>query len=100
MDYIARLQKAIRNLHGCECVHVSTTPIREFFRGKLVWDGEVETFTLKNHPKASTCYAWAYQNDDEEQNYTTVLNLPPVNSPQSAVKAALIEQAKNERKQT
>ena len=92
MDYIARLQKAIRDLHGCESVHVSTTAIREFFQGQLVWDGEVETFAIKNHPHASECYAWEYQDDDGKQHYTAVLKLPPVDSPQTAVKAALVAQ--------
>ena len=99
-DYIAKLQSVIRHLHGCESVHVSTTPIREFFQGQLIWDGEVETFTIKDHAKASTCYAWAYQGDDGKNHYTAVLRIPPVDSPQSAVKAAIAAQVKNENKET
>lgn len=99
-DYIAKLQNAIRHLHGCESVHVSTTPIREFFQGQLIWDGEVETFTVTGHPKASTCYAWAYQGEDRKSHYTAVLKIPPVDSPQSAVKAAIVAQVKNEDKKT
>ena len=99
-NYILRLEKAIRDLHGCESVHVSTTRISEFFRGKLVWGGEVETFTIANHPQASTCYAWAYPGDDGKQHYTAVLRMPPVDSPRSAIKAALVAQVKNETKET
>ena len=99
IEYIAKLQKVIRHLHGCESVHVATTPIREFFQGKLIWDGEVETFAIKDHSKASTCYAWGYQSDDGKQHYTAVLKLPPVNSPQTAVKAAIAAQGKNEGKE-
>ena len=99
-DYIARLQKAILDLHGCESVHLSTTAIREFFQGQLVWDSEVETFAIKHHPQVSICYAWAYQGDDGKQSYAAVLKLPPVNSPQTAVKAALVAQVKNETKET
>jgi hypothetical protein len=95
-DYIAKLQQVIQHLHGCESVHVATTPIREFFQGKRIWDGEVETFAIKDHPKASTCYAWVHQDDQGKQHYTAVLRLPPVNSPQSAVKAAIAAQGKNE----
>jgi hypothetical protein len=94
-DYIAKLQNVIRHLHGCESVHVSTTPIREFFQGQLVWDGEVETFAMKGHPQASTCYAWAYEGEDGKNHYTAVPKLPPVNSPQTAVKAAIAAQVKN-----
>ena len=99
-DYIDKLQKVIRHLHGCESVHVSTTPIREFFQGQLIWDGEVETFTIKDHPKASTCYAWVYQGEDGKNHYTAVLRIQPVDSPQSAVKAAIAAQVKNEGKET
>ena len=99
-DYIARLQKVIRHLHGCESTHVSTTAIREFFQGQLIWDGEVETFAIKDHPEASTCYAWAYRGEDGKNHYTAVLRIPPVTSPQSAVKAAIAAQVKNENKET
>ena len=43
-EYIARLQKAIRDLHGCESFHVTTTPISETFEGKIVLAGRLETF--------------------------------------------------------
>jgi hypothetical protein len=98
--YIAKLQKVISHLHGCESTHISTTSIREFFQGKLIWDGEVETFAIKGHSAASTCDAWACQGDDGKNHYTAVLRIPPVDSPQSAVKAALVAQVKNEGKET
>ena len=99
-EYITKLQKVIRHLHGCESVHVFTTPIREFFQGQLIWDGAVETFTIKDHPRASMCYAWAYQGDDGKTHYTAILRIPPVDSPQSAVKAAIASQVKNETSET
>jgi hypothetical protein len=55
--YINKLRKAILDLHECEAVHVSTTPVTERFDRKTVWEGEVETFIVHGHPKASTCYA-------------------------------------------
>ena len=36
MDYIERLQKAIRDLHGCESVHEGSIAINETFQGKAV----------------------------------------------------------------
>jgi len=99
-DDIARLQDAIRHLHGVESVHIKTVPITELFEGKVVWKGEVETFAVIGHQTASRCYAWAYQGDDGKQHYTAVLGLPPVDSEQAAVKAALVAQVKNESKET
>jgi len=94
------LRAVILKLHGCEAVHVSTAPVREMFNGKTVWHGEVEIFDLVGHPKASQCYAWAYKDDGGQTQYTAVLRTPPVNSPQDAVRAAIVAQVKNERKKT
>jgi hypothetical protein len=67
------------------------------FQGRIVWSGEVEVFKLKNHPNARRCYAWAYQDDGKTQ-YTAFLELPPVSSPETAVRAALV--VKRERKES
>ena len=98
MDYIAQLKKAIRNLHGCESTHVGTTPVKETFQGKTVWEGAVETFELTGHPKASKCYAWSYASgkNDKATRYVAVLAIPPVNSPQDAVRAAIVAESKKQ----
>jgi hypothetical protein len=98
-DYIASLQQAIRDLHGCESTHVETTPVVERFQGKVVWEGDVDTFDLRDHPTALRCYAWGYEGEDGKNYYTAVLRTPPVDSPQDAVKAALVAQVKNENKE-
>lgn len=59
-DYIARLQNAIRDLHGCESTYVETVPVTETFQGKTVWQGEVEVFNIRGHPKAKRAYAWSH----------------------------------------
>jgi hypothetical protein len=46
------------------------------------------------HPKAQICYAWSYYDDKGETQYTTVLELPPVDSPESAVKVAIAASAR------
>ena len=35
VDYIAELQAAILNLHGCTATHVETVPVTESFKAKL-----------------------------------------------------------------
>ena len=79
-SYINNLKGAIRRLHGLEAVHVRTVPLTEQFEGKILWQGEVETFNVSGHPQASRCFAWAYEDDDGKQHYTAILELPPVNS--------------------
>jgi hypothetical protein len=91
-------------MHDCQAVHLSTVPIKETFNGKTVWEGEgeveVEIFNIFGHPETSQCYAWAYQDSDGKTQYTAVLKLPPVKNAQDAVKAALVAQVRNERKET
>jgi hypothetical protein len=92
MDYLAELAAKIRLLHGCEATHRQTVLVKEVFRGQTVWDGEVEVFDLTGHAGAKRCYAWGYPNDKkpESLDVVTVLEIPPVVSPETAVKAAII----------
>ena len=92
-DYIAKLQEAIRATHGCESRHVATKPVEERFRGEVAWQGRVEVFELTGHPKAKRCYAWGYD-DNGTQRSTAVLELPPVDSAETAVKVAIAAKAK------
>jgi len=65
MNYIEELKGVIGRLHGCEADLVETVPVIETFQGQTVWQGEVEVFNLRGHPKATRCYAWAYEKDDK-----------------------------------
>jgi hypothetical protein len=75
-------------------------PVTESFQGQIVWQGEVEVFNLRGHPKAKICYAWAHATgeDDQGKRYVAVLELPPVDSAQTAVKAAIVDEVKNRRR--
>ncbi len=96
-DYIERLQNAIRDLHGCESQYLETVPVTETFQGKTVWQGDVEVFEIRGHPEATHAYVWSHRagKGDKETRYITVLNVPPVDSPQTAVKAAVMSEIKN-----
>ena len=91
---IEAVRLAVERMHGCRAVHVSTVPVKEAFDGQTVWEGEVEIFNVTGHPRAFQCYAWAYQDDEGRTQYTAVLRLPPVQSAQDAVKAAIRAQVK------
>jgi hypothetical protein len=94
-DYIARLQLTIQHLHKCGAVHRDTVPVHEVFQGKTLWQGDVEIFDLTDHPKAKRCYGWSY---GEPEEIITILELPPVDSAQSAVKVGVAYQVKKARK--
>jgi hypothetical protein len=88
-DSLERLRKVVEQLHGCSASYARTARVREVFKGEIVWNGEVEVFKLKGHPLTERCFAWAYQDDDGKTQYTTVLEVPPVTSPEKAVRAAI-----------
>ena len=94
MTYIEELKNVIGRLHECEADHIETVFITETFQGQIVWQGEVEVFNVRGHPKAKRCYAWAYTDDKGKRKYTAVLELPPVDSPRSAVKAAIVSEVR------
>jgi hypothetical protein len=96
MTYIEELKDAIRRLHGCEADHVETVPVKEMFQGQTVWEGEVEVFDLQACPHAERVYAWAHETEDADKRHVTVLHVPPVVSPQTAVRAAIIQQYRQE----
>jgi hypothetical protein len=87
-ERITKLKDAIETTHHCKARHIKSEPVIELFRGEVAWDGVVETFDLEGHPKAKRCYAWSAI-ENGEPKYTTVLEIPPVDSPDSAVKVAI-----------
>jgi hypothetical protein len=95
-DYISRLQLTIQHLHNCAAVHRHTAPVHEQFCGKTLWRGDVEVFDLIGHPKAKRCYGWTHGAPEE---FITILELPPVDSAQSAVKVGVAYQIKKARKE-
>jgi|SRR6185369_14252759 len=97
-DYIAELKAVFLKLHGCDADYVETVPVIEQFQGETIFQGDVEVFDLVGHPKATRGYGWGYTTTEGGgRRYFTVLELPPVDSPQTAVKAAIMSEIKNAR---
>ena len=94
LDYIQALQHAIRKAHGCRSLHVASVPVKEVFQGKTMWDGTVEVFDLIGHAKAEVCYGWGHtaENEANKVRFVTVLCVPPVNTPQKAVQAVILNE--------
>ena len=96
-DYHTELKRAIKEVHGVTASHFETVPVKEVFRGEVAWDGEVEVFNVADHPKARQCFAWGVRRDDGKGwDVTAVLAIPPVTTPQLAVKAAIAAHARQQ----
>ncbi len=89
MNNIEGLKTVIRDLHGCDSTHVQSVPVHETYRGKIVWDGDVEVFLLVDHLRAKRAYAWSYRNDFGQLRHMVVLGRPPINSGVDAVRASI-----------
>lgn len=100
MSYIKELQDVIRHLHGSDASHVETVPVREVWGGQTVWEGRVEVFDLHGHPDAPRVYAWAHETEDaDRRRHVTVLHIPPAVSPETAVRAAIVQEHKEREQQ-
>jgi len=99
-EYVEELRAVIGKLHGYDSKHVESVPVHEVFQGKTAWRGVVEVFDLIGHPKAKRCYAWSHLDgaQDEKTKYVAVLGVPPIDTPQKAVQAAIVSELRGEEK--
>ena len=95
MSEIEELRDVIRKLHGVPAVHVKSVPVKETFQGKTVWEGIVEVFDLEGHPQTHRAYAWWHYANGDDKRYVTVLHIPPAVSPETAVRASIVQEYRN-----
>lgn len=101
-ERIEKLKKAVELTEHCRAEHVESRVVREGFVEVPIWEGVVETFQLHDHPKAHRAYAWLRGEahsplEKPEDEYTIVLGIPPVISPETAVRAAIMAQVRTAR---
>ena len=77
--------EAIRSAHGAEARLLCREYVHVRFDGTPVWEGEGLVFELEGHPIARLCYAW-----EVDGEVTAVLHEGPVDSPEAAVRAAIM----------
>ena len=86
---ITLLEETIRATHGCEPLYERTEVVKDLSGERIPCSGFVRVFRLVDYPKARRCYAWNYR-EGKETKSVTVLELPPVESAESAVKTAIV----------
>jgi hypothetical protein len=90
-EYLDRLKLVIEHRHKCSAHSLRSERVKEEVDGGTLWEGEVEVFGVTGHPKARRCYCWSC---GEPEEFITILELPPVDSAQSAVKVGVAYQVK------
>jgi hypothetical protein len=68
--------------------------VKETFNGQTVWDGIVEVFHLKGHPKTDIVYALLHDTGNKVQPIT-VLRIHPALTPVAAVRAFIVQEFRN-----
>ena len=91
-QHLDRLQEVVKVTHPCKARHEKSVPVVEMFGQQTIWEGVVESFAITGHSKAKRRYARSFL-DGKELRYVTVLEIPPVESPQTAVRAAIASKA-------
>ena len=90
-----QLKQAVESQHGGTAIWVTKLPVKEVFEGKTVWEGVVHVFDLTGHPTAARAYAWSSPIEGStKRRFFAVLHQPPVDSPQAAVRAAIVAERK------
>lgn len=93
-DYIERLKLAVEHLHRCQATHSGTVPVHEVFRGQTVWQGDVEVFDITGHKRAKRAFGWSHRDGSNhaDERFVAVLEIPPVESAETAVRVSLVKQ--------
>jgi hypothetical protein len=95
-----QLRETIEKMHGGSATLAGTVPVREEFQGKTVWEGVVYVFDLAGHPTATRAYAWSSPIEGStKRRFFAVLHAAPVDSPQAAIRAAIVAEHRSSGRQ-
>ena len=87
----------MQELHNCKASYRCTVPVVEEYEGELVWEGDVYVFALEGHPTAQKAYAWSAPiPGSKKRRFYAVLHEGPVDSPEKAVRAAVVQEFRKE----
>ena len=85
-------QKTILDFFGCASTHCDTIRVREDYRGRVLWEGDVDVFDLDGHPSAPRAYVLRFEGENGATRVYPVLHAGLVDSPQSAARAIVVHE--------
>jgi hypothetical protein len=95
------LKRAVEHLHHCKASFLEDVAVVEMFGKETVWGGVVSVFEIKGHPQATKCYSWSSPIEGStKRKYYAVLHIPPVDSPEKAVRASIVHDQRVTREQS
>ena len=92
--YIVELQELNQKMLGVPSMHIDNVRVTEVLEDNTVWDEMIEVIELHGHPRAPIVYAWAQnmKKPGMRKKYFAVLHLNLVDSPEAAVRPAIVPQ--------
>jgi hypothetical protein len=93
-----QLRQVVETVHSCRARLVSSVPVLEKFRQRVVWDGPVHVFQLDGHLAATRAYAWFTPIDSRgDRRFYAVLHLDLIRSPVDAVRVVTLAEHRQRR---
>ncbi len=93
LSEIASLRQAVETQHGRLATLRAIARVTEPSEGEAVWVGTVAVFNLIDHPTAEIAYVWCDPvPGSDRRRFYAVLHAGPVDSPEKAVKAAMLSE--------
>jgi hypothetical protein len=86
-----QLKQVVERMPHCSAAWVEAELVQEKFHGKTVWNGIVQVFDLSDHPSATRCYWSSPVEGSSKRRFFAVLQTPPVQTAEDAVRAAIIQ---------
>jgi hypothetical protein len=91
------MRNAVERMHNCKATYAEEIAVIEKDGDKTVWDNIVYIFDLVGHSKATQCYAWASPIEGlTRYTYYTVLRIPPIDSPEQAIRASIAQKSRTD----
>jgi hypothetical protein len=97
MDEVSadELKNAVQHQLLCKAWLAQTVPVHEKHNGETVWQGIVHVFDLDYHGSVTRAYAWSYELPDGKRRFFVVEHKGVVDSPEKAVRAAIVAEHKS-----
>ncbi len=93
MASITSLRQAVETQLGGLATLRAIARVTEPSEGEVAWDGTVAVFNLFDHPTAEIAYVWPDPVPGlDHPRFYAVLHAGPVDSPEKAVKAAMLSE--------
>jgi hypothetical protein len=95
----SELKTAVERMHNCTASFIEDVVVLEKYGDQTVWSGMVSVFSIEgNPPQATKVYAWSSPiQGSTKRRYYAVLGVPPINSPEKAVRASIVQDHKTGR---